>query len=60
MREATNRLIGRFVAMGLLRETTGGSRDRLFAYEPYLPLLREGTEPLPPSAARRQDDPTSR
>jgi Fic family protein len=39
-----NRLIAVLEGMGLLREVTGGQRRRLFAYEPYLTILREGTE----------------
>jgi Fic family protein len=32
--------------VGILRETTGRERHRLFVYEPYLAILNEGTEPL--------------
>jgi len=32
--------------LGILRETTGRERHRLFVYEPYLSILNEGTEPL--------------
>lgn len=32
---------------GLVRETTGSNYGRLFAYDPYLKILNEGTEPLP-------------
>ncbi len=32
--------------LGILRETTGRERHRLFVYEPYLTILNEGTEPL--------------
>jgi len=32
--------------LGILRETTGRERHRLFVYEPYLAILNEGTEPL--------------
>ena len=31
--------------LGLLREVTGRQRDRIYIYQPYLDLLREGTEP---------------
>ena len=34
------------VRLGILRETTGRERHRLFVYEPYLAILNEGTEPL--------------
>lgn len=42
-----NRLIRELGKLGLLREITGGQRRRLFAYESYLTILREGTEPPP-------------
>jgi len=32
--------------LGVLRETTGRERHRLFVYEPYLEILNEGTEPI--------------
>ncbi|MFA5057896.1 MAG: Fic family protein [Opitutaceae bacterium] len=32
--------------LGLLREITGGARNRVFAYKDYLTILSEGTEPL--------------
>jgi hypothetical protein len=35
------------VERGILAETTGRQRDRVFAYRRYLDLLAEGTEPLP-------------
>jgi len=31
---------------GMVREITGRQRDRIYAYEPYLAILAEGTEPL--------------
>ena len=31
---------------GLLREVTGQRRNRRFVYEPYLDILRRGTEPI--------------
>lgn len=34
------------VTMGIVREITGGRRNRLFAYDAYLSILSEGTEPL--------------
>jgi hypothetical protein len=32
--------------IGLVHETTRRQRDRLFAYQRYLAVLSEGTEPL--------------
>ena len=32
--------------LGIVRETTGGRRNRLFVYDAYLKLLAEGTEPI--------------
>jgi Fic family protein len=32
--------------MGIVRETTGKKRDRIYLYEPYVKILDEGTEPL--------------
>ena len=32
--------------LGMLRETTGRRRRRLFVYEAYLAILNEGTEPI--------------
>ncbi len=32
--------------LGILRETTGRMRHRLFVYDPYLAILNEGTEPI--------------
>lgn len=32
--------------LGILRETTGRERHRLFVYDPYLSILNEGTEPF--------------
>ena len=33
--------------LGILRETTGKQRGRLFVHEAYLAILAQGTEPLP-------------
>ncbi len=33
--------------LGLVREITGKQRDRIYAYDPYVKILDEGTEPLP-------------
>jgi len=32
--------------LGIVREITGRERDRVYAYERYVELLAEGTEPL--------------
>ena len=34
------------VELGIARDITGGQRNRLFAYDAYLAILSEGTEPL--------------
>src|SRR4029077_2732934 len=34
------------ITMGLVRELTGYRRNRVFAYDRYLAILGEGTEPL--------------
>ena len=39
-----NILVSKFGDLGLLREMTGGTRRRRFAYDPYISLLRSGTE----------------
>ena len=36
------------VEQGIVREVTGRRRNRLFAYDAYLAILSEGTEPLSP------------
>jgi len=36
----------------IVREITGKQRDRLYAYDRYMKILDEGTEPLPPAARR--------
>ncbi len=38
--------IDALVELGIAREITGGRRNRLFAYNAYLAILSEGTEPL--------------
>ena len=37
----------KMVAIGLVRETTGRQRGRIYAYAEYLALLDRGTDPLP-------------
>jgi Fic family protein len=38
--------VGHLEKLGVLREITGKRRRRLFAYDAYLQILNEGTEPL--------------
>lgn len=38
--------MNKLVALGIAREVTGRRRNRVFAYERYLAVLNEGTEPL--------------
>ena len=33
-------------SLGIVKELTGGRRNRIFAYQDYLTILNEGTEPL--------------
>ena len=33
--------------LGLVKELTGGKRNRLFCYDRYMKILSEGMEPLP-------------
>jgi len=38
--------LGHMIKLGILEETTGRERHRLFVYRRYLNILNEGTEPL--------------
>ena len=38
--------VGHLMELGLVHETTGKKRDRLFVYSGYLDILNQGTEPL--------------
>lgn len=38
--------INGLLEIGIVRELTGGRRNRIFAYDHYLAILNEGTEPL--------------
>jgi hypothetical protein len=38
-----NSLVNQFCELGLLREMTGGARNRLFSYDPYLALFERPT-----------------
>ena len=38
--------LDKLTELGVVREITGGARNRVFAYKDYLAILGEGTEPL--------------
>ena len=40
-----NRALDHLQKLGIVREVTGGQRNRLYSYEAALALLAEGTEP---------------
>jgi len=42
----TTKAMERLLDLGITREITGGQRNRLFAYDRYLAILNEGSEPL--------------
>jgi ribosomal protein S25 len=37
--------------IGVVRETTGRRRSRIYAYSAYMALLERGTDPIAPPAA---------
>ena len=39
-------LLAQFPTHGVVREITGGKSGHLYAYDAYLSILSEGTEPL--------------
>jgi Fic family protein len=41
--------------LGIVRESTGRPRDRMYVYQNYLAILNEGTEPLPPRPSLRSE-----
>lgn len=41
-----NAALSALVDLGIAREITGRARNRLFSYDAYLELLRQGTEPI--------------
>jgi Fic family protein len=41
-----NTAFARLAELGIVEEKTGGARNRVFAYDAYLAILSEGTEPL--------------
>lgn len=43
---AVNNALNRMAEVGLVRELTGQARYRIFAYNQYLNILAEGTEPI--------------
>lgn len=44
---AASGALNKLVELGIVRETTGKRRDRVYAYSEYMALLDRGTEPLP-------------
>ena len=46
-RPTVNAALEHLAGLGIVRETTGRQRDRVFAYDEYLAILNEGTE-VPP------------
>lgn len=38
--------VARMESLGMVRETTGKKRDRIYSYAPYLTILGEGAEPI--------------
>lgn len=43
---SSNKLIGKFLKLGILKEITGKKKDKRYAYTQYLDILSEGAEPL--------------
>jgi len=41
---AANNLVSRLVMLGILKESTGNKRNRVFRYQPYIDLFGEGGE----------------
>jgi Fic family protein len=41
-----SRVMPRLADLGIVRETTGHARNRIFAYDAYMKILEQGTEPL--------------
>jgi DNA-binding MarR family transcriptional regulator len=41
-----SKAVGALQKAGIVREMTGGRRDRVFVYGRYLDVLNEGTEPI--------------
>jgi len=39
--------INHLVKLGIIKETTGRQKGRVFAYRKYVDILSQGTEPLP-------------
>jgi Fic family protein len=45
-RTSISRCLKSFAELGIVSELTGKHRYRIFAYEQYIKMLSEGTEPL--------------
>ena len=45
-RTSISRCLKSFAGLGIVSELTGKHRYRIFAYEQYIKMLSEGTEPL--------------
>jgi len=45
-RRTTTTIAEELARLGIARETTGRNYDRIYAYDKYLKILNEGTEPL--------------
>ena len=45
--------VGRLAGIGVVRETTGRQRGRIYAYSDYLALLDRGADPLPVGNVRK-------
>ena len=45
-----NASMAKLEKLGIVRETTGNRRNRIYAYMPFLKILNEGTQPAPSSS----------
>ena len=54
----TSKLVEQFEGLGVLKETTGGQRNRRFSYAPYLGLFaRRSLDPVQPFPSRERRTP---